>query len=300
VAETGRSIDGLCSGDYTDASAGSLLGKAWHNAGVALSALSQPSSLDEQTEWNETRYAEQLATSLAAKHYPEVTQWRPLSGDLMGLLSQIDNMTTGLVRAAPSSLVPTAEQGEHVAWRNPAPNATPVREVYGYAASEISSASGIPATPPIAGAGEEPDWFAKFNKHGECVSLKKTQKAAEDEEGMWEGDTIVPLYSAASLSQLNSRIGELERERDEAVARAEKAEFAANAFHGETLAAEAKLAEAREVLEELRGMLLRLHAKAFAQYPMGRVTLEVVDEIKACWDRARSFHSAKKPAGGGE
>ena len=43
-------------------------------------------------------YAEQLSVSLGAKHYPEVTQWKPLTGDLIGLLSQIDNMVTGLTR----------------------------------------------------------------------------------------------------------------------------------------------------------------------------------------------------------
>jgi hypothetical protein len=45
------------------------------------------------------RYAEQLAVALAAKHYPDVPQWNPLTGDLWGLISQIDNMTTGLTRA---------------------------------------------------------------------------------------------------------------------------------------------------------------------------------------------------------
>ena len=44
-----------------------------------------------------TRYAERLAVSLA-RHYPEAPQWRPLSGDLLGLLTQIDNATAGLGR----------------------------------------------------------------------------------------------------------------------------------------------------------------------------------------------------------
>jgi hypothetical protein len=35
---------------------------------------------------------------MAGKHYPEAPQWEPLP-DLIGLLTQIDNMTTGLVRA---------------------------------------------------------------------------------------------------------------------------------------------------------------------------------------------------------
>src|SRR3954447_4681786 len=45
-----------------------------------------------------TTYAEQLAISLAARWYPEVPQWRPLRDDLIGLLTQIDNMSTGAVR----------------------------------------------------------------------------------------------------------------------------------------------------------------------------------------------------------
>ena len=44
------------------------------------------------------RYAEQLASSIAKRCYPDVPQFRPLSGDLFGLLMQIDNMTTGMVR----------------------------------------------------------------------------------------------------------------------------------------------------------------------------------------------------------
>jgi hypothetical protein len=41
-------------------------------------------------------YARRLAEHLAAKHWPENTGWSALP-DLMGVLSQIDNMTTGLV-----------------------------------------------------------------------------------------------------------------------------------------------------------------------------------------------------------
>ncbi|TCL70599.1 hypothetical protein [Rhizobium sp. BK251] len=42
------------------------------------------------------RYAENLAVAIHETHYSEVTQWRPLSGDLVGLLTQIDNMIAGL------------------------------------------------------------------------------------------------------------------------------------------------------------------------------------------------------------
>lgn len=40
-----------------------------------------------------------LATALHEKHYADVTHWKPLAGDLSGLILQIDNMTAGLVRA---------------------------------------------------------------------------------------------------------------------------------------------------------------------------------------------------------
>jgi len=44
------------------------------------------------------RWATELACSMARKFYPEVPQWRPLP-DLLGVVSQIDNMTKCLVRA---------------------------------------------------------------------------------------------------------------------------------------------------------------------------------------------------------
>lgn len=44
-----------------------------------------------------------LAIALHAKHYGDAPGWMPLD-DAEGLLSQIDNMTTGLSRAAPSAL----------------------------------------------------------------------------------------------------------------------------------------------------------------------------------------------------
>ena len=43
------------------------------------------------------RWATQLAESLARKHYPEMPQFKPLP-DLVGVISQIDNMTCGLTR----------------------------------------------------------------------------------------------------------------------------------------------------------------------------------------------------------
>lgn len=43
-------------------------------------------------------YATRLAVALHGKHYAENTSWRPLEGDLIGVLTQIDNMTSGLSR----------------------------------------------------------------------------------------------------------------------------------------------------------------------------------------------------------
>jgi hypothetical protein len=65
----------------------------------------------EQGDARAEEYAERLARSLWREHYAEdAPQWEPLTGDLMGLLSQIDNMTTGLTHAEPQNA-----QGEAVA-----------------------------------------------------------------------------------------------------------------------------------------------------------------------------------------
>lgn len=57
----------------------------------------------------ENSYARSLAVALHAKHFPEVTQWKPLD-DTLGLLTQIDNMTCSLIRlgAAPTVVEPVA------------------------------------------------------------------------------------------------------------------------------------------------------------------------------------------------
>ena len=48
-----------------------------------------------------------LAKNLAREFYPEVTQWECLN-DLAGVISQIDNMTTGLMRKPAQPTVPDA------------------------------------------------------------------------------------------------------------------------------------------------------------------------------------------------
>jgi hypothetical protein len=78
--------------------------------------LTQPAqAVDARAE----AYAERLARALWAKHYADdAPQWEPLTGDLMGLLSQIDNMTTGLTTRAlageKAGLVVTSEMVQTV------------------------------------------------------------------------------------------------------------------------------------------------------------------------------------------
>lgn len=76
-----------------------------------LFALPPPAT---EAAWTPEKYAEQLAVLTRQRCYPEVPQFKPMTGDIMGLLSQIDNMLTGMVRALPP---PAAEEGlEPVAW----------------------------------------------------------------------------------------------------------------------------------------------------------------------------------------
>ncbi|HEX7072953.1 MAG TPA: hypothetical protein VF226_02850 [Hyphomicrobiaceae bacterium] len=71
---------------------------------IALDALSAlTAGKPEQVPSDEHRYAERLLIALMEKHYPDRSpEWAPLP-DLMGILTQIDNLTTGLVRAAPTA-----------------------------------------------------------------------------------------------------------------------------------------------------------------------------------------------------
>lgn len=53
-------------------------------------------------------YASRLAVAIWEQHYKDVApQWKPLD-DLMGVLTQIDNMTTGLTRLAQPEQEPVA------------------------------------------------------------------------------------------------------------------------------------------------------------------------------------------------
>lgn len=62
------------------------------------------------------RQLRSLAVALHAKHYADETPgWQPLD-DAEGILSQIDNMTTGLCRLSPPVPAPAPADGEAVAW----------------------------------------------------------------------------------------------------------------------------------------------------------------------------------------
>ena len=68
-------------------------------------------ALTQQAEPDAYGYASRLAVALWEKHYKDIApQWKPLD-DLMGVLTQIDNMTSGLTR-----LEQQAEPVEPVAW----------------------------------------------------------------------------------------------------------------------------------------------------------------------------------------
>lgn len=54
------------------------------------------------------RWVTELVCNLAKKHWPEVTRWKPLPS-LLGVITQLDNMTAGMVRARGSAWRPMSE-----------------------------------------------------------------------------------------------------------------------------------------------------------------------------------------------
>lgn len=69
----------------------------------------EPSPASDQT----IRYATDLAIYLAKKFYPDVTQWRPLD-DLVGVLTQIDNMVAGVAVDRDALQAKVAEQSAEI------------------------------------------------------------------------------------------------------------------------------------------------------------------------------------------
>jgi len=76
---------------------------------ATITAIKQAQQAQElELEQHTLTYARNLCLHLARKFYPEVTQFEP-QDDVLGMLTQIDNMTTELVREpAPKQ----AEQAE--------------------------------------------------------------------------------------------------------------------------------------------------------------------------------------------
>ena len=61
-------------------------------------------------------YASRLAVAIWEQHYKDVApQWKPLD-DLMGVLTQIDNMTSGLTRLAQPEQEPVCDKDPQGCW----------------------------------------------------------------------------------------------------------------------------------------------------------------------------------------
>lgn len=74
--------------------------------------MNSPVTLRAAEEWNEYMYAKQLAQSIHDRCYPESPQWEPLP-DLMGVLTQIDNMSVGMDRKEePKRVLTEWQRGE--------------------------------------------------------------------------------------------------------------------------------------------------------------------------------------------
>lgn len=80
------------------------MGASWALLNYALPAGEYPLFTAQQPpepcSEQALRYATDLAVYLAKKFYSEVTQWKPL-GNLIGVLTQIDNMVAGIAAPAP-------------------------------------------------------------------------------------------------------------------------------------------------------------------------------------------------------
>lgn len=83
--------------------------------GCAIEYLFRDKGSDEESKvGSPIRYAENLAIALHKKHYAgESPLWNPKLGDLLGLLIQIDNMTSGLER--PKEEVKESPHAENIA-----------------------------------------------------------------------------------------------------------------------------------------------------------------------------------------
>jgi hypothetical protein len=108
VHERGCGQWGECGGNSWSES--SAAWKAMLAAAPAMAGEPRNSAGETPTE-HAHRWATELAVNLHKKFYPEVTQWNPLP-DLLGVITQIDNMTCGLVRGEPTEPSATPRRGE--------------------------------------------------------------------------------------------------------------------------------------------------------------------------------------------
>ena len=88
---------------------GYLLRMAWTIRPLAFIAPQPTAPASDQP----LRYATDLAIYLAKKFYPDVTQWRPLD-DLVGVLTQIDNMVAGVAVERDALQAKVAEQNAEI------------------------------------------------------------------------------------------------------------------------------------------------------------------------------------------
>lgn len=97
---TGGHADEAIDADIARATAEDPEFVAWFLDGAALPEPPRPAAAPQSSDAQLTDalgYAQRLAQAIHAKHYAEVTQWRVLP-DLLGVLTQIDNMTSGLIK----------------------------------------------------------------------------------------------------------------------------------------------------------------------------------------------------------
>lgn len=88
---------------------GALMGPALAAIDAALSAPAAPVVQPVSEPSDALGYATRLAVSLHASLYPDVVQWKPLP-DLLGVLTQIDNMVCGIALRPAVKTQPLADE----------------------------------------------------------------------------------------------------------------------------------------------------------------------------------------------
>lgn len=209
-----------------------------------------------------------------------------------------------ILSALASSLVPTAEQGVVALNTEIRPETKAALDAVddslraGAALLASNHLAGA-LTPPIAGAGEE---LAR-----RAIAMWRDSCGIELIESVDILQRHIEAAIAASLSQLYSRIGEIQRERDEWQERALTCENSISKHEADEArwsreAVEARLAEAREALVACDRQLVNMFRAAcpHGNYGDGQTGGNRFADNDEAVIRARSFHSPKEPDGGGE